>query len=967
MNRFRFHPVFCSWRRVPILLSPGGVVLFLLLLTAMRSIAWAQTSPSPEIPFEERLRYYLNDKTRDAVRDLLAQERQVLQLVQNLHAEIKARGPEGLAADQAGFRQIYDHRDTLVRSYQQELARLVDLYDDLQKLQRVADYRGDERLLNQVAGTKQDLLASVDDPALYKKGIYSSRRVGGMLDEYTGELDSLLNIYDALERARGRAEQQNNADALNSISEQQKRLFQVFSGWNKLGPMADTTMLRLRNEAQSLSLVMQQVDSLKESGSAQEARRLEAVKSALFNRVDKNLIDLLTQAGYSLTAYPTVSDYIDAWKKERLLDVRTRLTEYQIIQKRLLESATLDQRDRMLQRELSSLAVNFSTGEYRLAEFQIESIKAQFSPYYSYFVPLNYYLAECKYHRKAYDAARDLYSALAADTSSSRYRAASLIRLMQYAATFQLQQDFLTHYDRLLKEPQADARQRAFAHYMAANRFFTDNDLAASIRAIDAIPSSSEYHMPAQMLLAIVHLNQNDFAKAIPILHALTDEASYPWTDLQTAYIRNTALLKLGLIYYQRGEFQNALSYFERVSQGFENYDQALIGQAWASLRLGDYDRSLARSSQLLNDFLASQFTYEALTLAGHCKRLLQQPLSALNAYRYVVRSQNEKEKKQAYNRERETAAAHERELNRLESEALDKKQAALYAEIDKIKEQLSGHLEVVNSRTDSGSLLLQDYYDERLELFNQLDDLEAVIEIAEQEGRPDLAEQARKQLARIVRVLETYRSDQEVVNTAFLLDFPLAAKEASREYQRTNLTEVVRDLELEKRRLERNVDLVSEYQRLSRNKGDAGSRNDLDLLEADLSHLRDRLSVLRKSVADVRPEPVAANAELWNDLAGFGLTDIIYKERSSRLNTIDQYAERLKGIEAVLAERRSEIESRLQGYENDIRRLQDSLLSRKIQLEQLERQTYFDKFYFDKKEQEQEGWEEQLNRTQTP
>jgi hypothetical protein len=67
------------------------------------------------------------------------------------------------------------------------------------------------------------------------------------------------------------------------------------------------------------------------------------------------------------------------------------------------------------------------------------------------------------------------------------------------------------------------------------------------------------------------------------------------------------------------------------------------------------------------------------------------------------------------------------------------------------------------------------------------------------------------------------------------------------------------------------------------------------------------------------------------------------------------------------LAERRQTIEQRLQGYEDDIRKLQDTLLSRKLQLEQMERQTYFDKVYFDEKESEEEEWERQLNKPSMP
>ena len=42
-------------------------------------------------------------------------------------------------------------------------------------------------------------------------------------------------------------------------------------------------------------------------------------------------------------------------------------------------------------------------------------------------------------------------------------------------------------------------------------------------------------------------------------------------------------------------------------------------------------------------------------------------------------------------------------------------------------------------------------------------------------------------------------------------------------------------------------------------------------------------------------------------------------------------------------------------------KKLQDKLITRKIQLEQLERKTYFENLYFDTHEREEETWEDQL------
>ena len=963
MKRFTSYKKFTSSFPAVLLLL---VAFFFILSFANLVDANGQDSAKPKVQdkthvgFEEKLRFYLDEKTKSVVEELLARELQLLQMVHGIKNEIALRG-EGVDEEQLGFRKIFGHADTLISEYTGELDRLMAVYDDLERLQRVAEYGGDVQALDQLEDIRNRVSSALENRKLYKKGIYTPERVGEMIDDYTTELDSLLSIYDQLEWLKVQAVAQKNTKALANIREQKQQLLKVLSQWGSLGPLSEEDYLRYQVEVNRVGEVIKKIDDLAEAQPEGEARQLLNVKRSLLDRLDETIIDLLAKAGYKMPAYPTVSEFVDEWKAERLIDIKARLTQYEIIRQNLIKTATPEQRDRMLSQEVTDALTSYANGYVRTAEYQLQDIIDSYRPYYHNFTAIRYYLGECKYDRGAYDAAREEYLVVVADSTPSTYRADALVRLMQFANSFGVSKEFFNYYDEVVKiDSLATPEVLMYAHYLAANKYFDMSQFPKARDILKKITPDSRYYLPGQLLLGIVYTNLNDYDSAIPVFRELTKEKNYPWTDLDIAYIRNTALLRLGMIYYQRGEYASAIEVFDQVSQGFKDYDEALIGQAWASLKLGQYDATLERTHNLLRNYLASNFTYEALVLSAHCKRLLEQPETALNSYRYVVRARGIMEMKKQFDKERARVLDQVDEFNRLEKEALEKRQAAIYPEINRIRNELNEFLLRIQEKGDTGTQLLHDYYDERTSIIEQLQELDRIEEWALKQGRPDVARHAVQQKARLIKILQTFRADRDVTNTAYLVDFPLAAKEASLQYRKENLSSVYRNLDLERRRIEKDIEQLGQVRQEAMTSGDVSAAN-LELLEHDLSNLRDRLSQFKMWLAENKPGDPKSNISHWSDLAGFGMSDVIYKQRKNRLEQIDYYATQVKIINNILNSRRQAIEAEMERFQEAIKKLQDKLITRKIQLEQLERKTYFENLYFDTHEREEETWEDQL------
>ncbi len=933
----------------------GIMSIFIWFLLIFPSPALSQNSAL--INFDQRLEHYLDQQTREVVNGLVARELQLTQLVDLVHNELTRRGEGALDA----FQKVYGVQDELVNQYDQELTSLLELYDTLEHLQHVAEYGGDLRALENVGEVKDRVASVLEDRELYKHGTYTSERVGGMIDEYTSELDTLLGIYDTLENLEKRSRATNDERALIQIRIQKQQLLKTLSQWQGVGPLSEEDMIRYRLEMQNVHTVALEIDSLSGPAEDESSQKLVRMKRQLLDKVDRTVYDLLADAGYSSSERPSISEFVQTWKSERIVDITTRLAEYQVLRNELLRTGSDTDRKRMMRAQLANAFLNYSNDFYLAAEYQFQDILDTYSTTSLQKSGLVFYIAEARYHRNAFDAAKPLYEKVATLSAATSYQAEARVRLMQYALDFEGSNVFFNHYQKVVtKDSLAPSRLINYAHYLAGNKYFDNGQFHRAKEILVLIPSDSEFYIPTQLLLAITHTHLKEYDQAIPIFERLADRNSYPWTGLNTAYIRNTALIRLGMLYYQQGDFVMAQQAFNRVSKGYEGYDQALIGQAWSALQQGDYRETIDNSHSLVKNYLASNFTYEALALSAHCKRLLDQSEEALESYRYVVRSRNYLDLQKEFNSERQRVLDQVHDLDRMERQALDKRQKDVYQEINTVREELNDFMVKIEEKSDTASRLIQDYYDERVDIFRHLEKLDEIIAWAQKEERPAVVKQAERQRARLFKVLQTFRADKTITETAYLVDFPLVAKEGSQMYQRENLSMLYQDLDLERKRIENQLDWVSSTkQRLDEDS--VRTAMDLEIIQNDLENLQDRVSQFRKWMRNTVPDSPQSNIDQWSDLSGFGIIDIIHDTREAKLDQINSFTERIETIENIFRARQEKIEARLEQFEREVQGLQERWLSKKIELEQEEKQTYFENYYFDTREREEEDWESRL------
>ncbi len=957
MNRFLFYLLHLDRHLVQILLTLAASLFFFPIKPVLckEPTTSAPTQKIEAIPFRDRLQYYVDTSTQDVIEELIARERQLLSIIKNIQDEIKLRDRSFITKNDNLLFRLGVQSDTLRDSYDRELAYLIKLYDDLMRLRRIAEYGDDLNVQLMLSDTKTRLFKAVEDVKLITKIPLTAQRIADLAKAYTIELDSLLNIYDHLERLEIDPRVRDDENATKAVKLQKVKLLRALAQWGKWGPMNERDFQTLMEELQRVDALLQEIDTLSVKAEPDYSRELDRIKQSLMNRVDRTVYELMTAAGYQLPATPTVSEFIDAWKKNRLLDVKVRLTEYQAILHDLIENATESERQRMMIRDIDDALLSY-TGEHNLlCEYQIQAILTLYEPYLIDKAPLLFYLAECRYRRHAYDAAAELYRQVLLDNTDIRFKPQSLVRLLQHSRWTGNTQKFAEYYQQLVSVPtQIDQEMLCYAHFLAAEELLDRRQFKDMIPVLVKINKKSDLYWSAQFLLGIAYANLHDFNRAESIFKKLADQKSYPWTDLKMAYLRNAALIRLAFLYYQQEKYELAIQTFQKVSKGSSEYDKALLGQAWAHLRLGRVDQAMQRSGDILANFITSNFQYEALVLSAYCKQLLAQEDEAMDEYRYLLRAGRAMEREKNYYSERLSTIQRAKELSKLEQEALEKRRVAIYQEIDGLKNEIDALLAKLPAQSDWADEVIEGYQDERRQIIENLNKLEVVISWAKNNGQDDISLQAERQRRRLMRILEVYQADQNIVHTKILIDFPLAARESSRIYKDHNLYQIQNELEIEKRRLEQATEWVINYDDHSNSFDQLSEKNDLTILQQDLDRLRDRISRFRVWLSQQQSEKLETNLDYWSGLAAFYLSDILDKKRKETLNELDENAQRLKTIQALFRQKKEELESRLESFTHDIQLIQNNLLTRKNRLELLERKTYFQKYYFDNKQREE-------------
>lgn len=944
--------------------------LLLAVCTLGGALAYSPTAPCSRAgqdlaaQFEERVRQYVAWQSEGFLSWLLAKEKQLVQLIELVTHEGQIRAKEGQPLQELGFSLLYGPGDSLAAAYASEIEQLLAIYDDLRDLS--ASTSGEDLYLwEEVAKTRDQIAAALEDRKLYAQVGYTPADLAGLISEFSYELDSLLAIYDRLDFL-GRQPAAGDPEVRAEIARQKAQIASAVAQIRPPAPVTQRLVDAYLVEADSLVRVLRALDAVAapegDSGAVVKETVLRT-KWSLLERIDARMVRLAGYQGPLPGSRPTVSEFLAEWEKERSADLEARFTPYLYAKRRLISKGTDAQRDRMLARELKDALSNYARGDYLRAELQLAAVLEDYGDYYRGLDPVTFYRSECFFAQGYLDAAQAGYQEIVERQPGSDYYGEALLRLMQISGVYGRKGDFYRYFEQLMAAgARAHPQELNRAILLAGQTMFQDGRLEDALQTLAKIPSASPQWLEARFLSGVIHAAQNRYDEAVAIFSSLAERPTLPWTDQRAVEIRNAALLRLGLIAYQRGEYSRAEEYLARVSSGYAERDRSIIAAAWAAFKQGNYDLALTTCQRLVAEFPGSAYAYEALVLAGHCKRILGKGDQALAVHRYVVDAQGVVGIAAQYQAELQRLLAQVQALNRLEREALDRRDMLTYPAVVRLRQALQSSLEGVRYRSNFGVRIVADLGEETQGLLDQIEALGVLVADAQAAGRQDLASEAEKRRFRLLEILADLQRQPVNLNSSYLVDFPAVAREMERRYRAHSIATVVRELEAERNRL---TTALQELRQLQDRSGQApfSARFELELIERRLRGLQNELSRFRMWAATQPLTQIDSQLQEWADRAGIEMSDTRYSSLQDQEAAVAAYASRLVAVNSLLEQRRQALAAHLARLDEQLTALQAEAQARREAQEREERAIYFKTAYFDTTESEQAPPREALPR----
>jgi hypothetical protein len=927
------------------------------------------SASATSISYEDRLRFYLDVKTKNFLIEMADKEMILLQTIANVTAEIKQRGLEGLAQDEAGFDLLYKKTQTLTESYTAEMEAILAVIDEISALSRTMERERRYDLVEEFQDLKGRLVAALDHRELYKKAPATKSHVSGLVKEYDVEVDSLLRIYNRLEKFQRVATAKGDSAILPLVEKQKAKILGMVADLKSDSIATPDLAGSFLLETERIATLLGELDKLEKasSGTLDTALEIETVRRNMIAQLDTRLRKLLGLNGYDK---PTLEAMFQLWRGARLADYEARAAEYAVMKKSLLETGNAKERTRLLERDLTDGLLNYAAERYRVAELQLSAVMQDYDRYFTNWDAVMFYRAESFYARALYPTAYENYELLLRRYPDSKFLGMALLRLLTIAHTLKWEQPFFSYYERidsaaLSTEEQKskggtvrlDSRIVERSRYLAGYYLLNLDRHAEAETALALIPPASRYHFAAQYLRGIVQANLGNLAGALQHFQYLAESEGpvigLTLTDPTTTLIRNNALMRLGFIHYQRGELENAVRYFEKVSRGAENYDQTLIGLSWTYLKKGDLEKTITATGTVLGNYLSSNYQYEALVLSAHCRRLLEQPDKALENLRYVAHAHGVLELSKEYNAEREQILAQLGEVERMEKAALEHQDKKLYGIISEVRQSLMGMLFSFGYRSNTGELFVDAFSEERQNIYRQLQQLDRLAAEARQSGLIEVERDAIERRNRLVRVLETYQADRSIRNVNYFVDYPLATKESGAAHRRQIVLDLFKEMEAEQERLKQNLSTADRLISEPPARRDINIALDLKAVQDDFRNLKYRMDRFQTWLSSYDVDAVTTDIAHWADLSGFGMSDIAFQEINRREHKIDLYSQNIASIDNILRGRKTSLEQMLRDFDREMRKIEEELLNEQVRLDRLEHDTYFRNSYFDTSESE--------------
>ncbi len=722
---------------------------------------------------------------------------------------------------------------------------------------------------------------------------------------YEDELVQITQLLDEIDRLERLAKRKVDMNALNLLNELKTKVKQVI-------------------DSQTIELP----DNMKSSEEGQQSTKTTSTEEAIEN-----------ESAPALSA----DELFEEWKYNRILSFKVKMAEYEYLRTKLLNSATPVQEKRMFQRELKEALMTYSSGDFFLSRFQLHDILDTYTSYRSMSDVL-YYAAESSYGLNYFDEALEVYKEIVQYGDDQEYVAKALLKMIYINYTYgeieqvyELYQALKTHQSFL------DTESFGTVTYLVGYSHFRAGNYQRTLDILGNVPSDAGHFYPSLYLSAACYANLGEDELMLTIYHQLANEREKSLKDPVVAQIRNNALLKLGLIYYDRDQNDHAIHFFNQVSQEFEHYDLSIIGKAWSAYQSGRPGEALRNVESLLQYSMASNYSYEAKVLAARSKELLGKKEEAVQDLKEIYNVG--KQADQVMQSDVDGLIQNMNDVQGREQSSLDRRDLEIFEEVEQIRRFLQGSSdEPVDA--EQASPAKSPALANRIE--SEINALDALEGRAQEIQDTRLLRDIRQVRGNLIQALEdhTRQSSDKMIEPT---DDPLIRRMGMSEYLKYIFSNLLAETLREKGQTGKDVQSAESLIKLAKARNQFELSVRMEVKQEELEDYYGRLNQYEVWLRENFPQEVRLEIDQWTRFSGYGISNINFSRIQETDDRISRISLAIDEIDRVYEQKRKQLDRRIQSLLSDVTKIEEQMHDEAEKKEQREREQFFSREYFER------------------
>jgi len=230
----------------------------------------------------------------------------------------------------------------------------------------------------------------------------------------------------------------------------------------------------------------------------------------------------------------------------------------------------------------------------------------------------SFYMGNCYRFLQMNGIAREVYKSALEEYTTSDMRPKYLYGLENIDYREGKYEDALKNHA-FITNLYGESEIRPDADYLAGEIHFMRKNYTAAEQLLGKLKAGDPSYLYAQYTLSIINVENKKNEAAIGNLTSVINDTTQ---DAGGQLLQDAANTKLGHLYFEQVELRKAVEAYKRVPEGSSYGDEALLGTAWAWIKVNQPAMSLQTVERLIASHGESPLVPEAYLLLGYSQML---------------------------------------------------------------------------------------------------------------------------------------------------------------------------------------------------------------------------------------------------------------------------------------------------------------------------------------------------------